>query len=60
MSDSNFMLEAINLAKNGNEFKDKIEYLIKEKYKKRIELLNLNTKVYDYKTTAVRVFTATK
>jgi len=51
---------SIILAKNGDKFKDIIESLIKEKYKKRIELLNSNTKVYDYKTTAIRVFTAKK
>lgn len=50
----------ISLSKNGEQFKDELINLTNKRYDKRVKLLNNNTKVYDYESTAIRIISATK
>ena len=45
---------------NGEKFKQQIFELLEQKYQKRFELLESNQKVFDYESTAIMVYTATK
>lgn len=45
---------------NGDKFKQQLFDLLEQKYQKRFELLKNNQKVFDYESTAIMVYTATK
>lgn len=55
-----FALFSLNRAKNGNELKDELLSLLERQYKKRVEILNSNEKLYDFQSSLMITISAKK
>ena len=54
------MLFKLKNTTNGKQYQTQLLQLLDAKYKMRLELLEANQKVFDYESTAIMVYTATK
>ena len=50
----------LQMARNGEDFRDKLLSLVQEKYAERMRLYLENQNIFDYESTAIVVYTATK